>query len=68
MPKIINVEFFYLKSKIMDIEKQIGCGYCLFETTCKKRDPKINKAKLGCKDFNHFSNKIKPNSKWKAKN
>jgi len=35
---------------------QIGCGYCKKEKTCKIRDPKINKAKLGCKDFDHFEN------------
>lgn len=37
-------------------ENQIGCGYCIYETTCKDRVPSINKAKLGCKRFNHFSN------------
>jgi len=36
---------------------QIGCGYCDKEKTCKIRDPKINKAKQGCKDYNHFENK-----------
>jgi len=36
-------------------ENQIGCGYCKHESICTKRDPKINKAKLGCKNFNHFS-------------
>lgn len=40
----------------MDIKKQIGCGYCDKEKTCKIRDPKINKAKQGCKDYNHFLN------------
>jgi len=35
---------------------QVGCGYCKKENTCKIRDPKINKAKLGCKDFDHFEN------------
>ena len=38
----------------MDIKKQIGCGYCDKEKTCKIRDPKINKAKQGCKDYKHF--------------
>lgn len=35
-------------------ENQIGCGYCNKEQNCEKRDPKINKAKLGCEDFVHF--------------
>ncbi len=33
---------------------QIGCGYCKKEKTCKMRDPKINKAKQGCKDWEHW--------------
>jgi len=33
---------------------QIGCGYCNKEKTCKIRDPKINKAKLGCEEFKHY--------------
>jgi hypothetical protein len=33
---------------------QIGCGYCKEEKICKIRDPKVNKAKLGCKDFKHY--------------
>jgi choline dehydrogenase-like flavoprotein len=37
-------------------ENQIGCGYCAYELTCKERDPKINKAKAGCKKFIHYSN------------
>lgn len=36
-------------------ENQIGCGYCDKEHTCKTRDPKINKAKLGCKEYKHFN-------------
>lgn len=36
---------------------QIGCGYCSKELTCKIRDPKINKAKLGCKEYEHHSEK-----------
>jgi hypothetical protein len=32
-------------------ERFIGCGYCQKESTCSMRDPKINKAKLGCKDY-----------------
>ncbi len=44
---------------------QIGCGYCDKEKTCKIRDPKINKAKLGCADFQHWTKtlKIKQNGK-----
>jgi hypothetical protein len=42
-----------------NIKGQIGCGYCDKETTCDKRNPKINKAKLGCADFKHFSKSIK---------
>lgn len=38
-------------------KNQIGCGYCDKEKICTIRDGKINKAKLGCKDFNHFENK-----------
>ncbi len=38
-------------------KRQIGCGYCDKEKTCKKRDSKINNAKLGCKEFNHHENK-----------
>jgi hypothetical protein len=38
-------------------ENQIGCGYCKEEKICKIRDPKINKAKLGCKDFKHYTQK-----------
>lgn len=37
------------------IDNQIGCGYCEFEKECKDRDPKVNKAKLGCKKFKHYS-------------
>ena len=36
-------------------KKQIGCGYCKNEKICKKRDPKINKAKQGCKDWEHWN-------------
>lgn len=35
-------------------ENQIGCGYCKLEPICKLRDPKINTAKLGCKNFKHW--------------
>jgi len=40
--------------KIWKKENQIGCGYCTHEMTCEKRDPKINKAKLGCPDWLHW--------------
>lgn len=36
-----------------NIKNQIGCGYCVFELTCKIREPKINKVKLGCEKFKH---------------
>lgn len=39
----------------MDLNNQIGCGYCFKEKQCEKRDPKTNKAKLGCKEFKHYS-------------
>ena len=35
------------------VRTQIGCGYCKHELTCPDRDPKINKAKLGCERFIH---------------
>jgi hypothetical protein len=38
---------------------QVGCGYCKKEKTCKMRDPKINKAKQGCKDWDHWENEKK---------
>ena len=38
----------------MEKTEQIGCGYCTLEKVCKTRDPKINKAKLGCKDYEHY--------------
>lgn len=31
--------------------KLIGCGYCAKEKTCSIHDPKVNKAKLGCTDY-----------------
>lgn len=40
-------------------ENQIGCGYCDKETTCLVRDPRINKAKLGCVDFVHHEDSKK---------
>ena len=33
---------------------QIGCGYCSREKTCNIHDPKVNKAKQGCKDYIHY--------------
>lgn len=39
----------------MKNNNQIGCGYCAKEKTCEIRDPKINRAKLGCKEFKHYS-------------
>ena len=36
-------------------ENQIGCGYCKLEKKCLKHDPKINKAKQGCKEFKHYT-------------
>jgi len=38
----------------MTKDKQIGCGYCAKEKDCKIRDPKTNKAKQGCKEWEHF--------------
>jgi hypothetical protein len=38
----------------MQLPEQIGCGYCFLEKKCSKRDPLINKAKLGCVEFKHF--------------
>lgn len=40
----------------MEVKDQIGCGYCVNELVCKDWNPKINKAKLGCKKFKHYSN------------
>ena len=37
--------------------KKKGCGYCYKEKQCKKRDPKVNKAEKGCKDYKHFEDK-----------
>lgn len=48
------------------LPEQIGCGYCIHEKTCTMRDPKINKAKLGCTEYQHFNSptiKIKNNGK-----
>ena len=41
----------------MKIEDQVGCGYCHKEKDCKIRDPKVNKAKQGCKDWKHYLKK-----------
>ena len=38
----------------MEIDKQIGCGYCIKEKECKIRSSKINKAKKGCLDWKHY--------------
>ena len=35
-------------------DNQIGCGYCAKEKTCTMRDPKVNKAKQGCKEWKHW--------------
>lgn len=35
-------------------KNQIGCGYCINESSCKIKDPKINKAKQGCEDWQHW--------------
>lgn len=35
-------------------KNQIGCGYCAKEKKCTIRDPAINKAKQGCKDWQHW--------------
>lgn len=35
----------------------IGCGYCALEKVCKIHDPKVNKAKAGCKDYIHHEDK-----------
>lgn len=37
------------------VENQIGCGYCTFEKTCIEKEPLINKAKLGCVNYKHWS-------------
>ena len=58
-----------MKDKILNIkvkdftdyskkQNQIGCGYCYKEHTCKIRDPKINKAKLGCEEYKHFKDNL----------
>jgi hypothetical protein len=38
-------------------ENQIGCGYCAEEKECLIRDPKINKAKMGCENWIHHKDK-----------
>lgn len=53
-----------MKPKITD---QIDCGYCKRETTCEIRDPKINKAKLGCKEFEHHLHHLIQNNHGKIK-
>lgn len=39
-------------------DNQIGCGYCGNEKNCIERDPKTNKAKQGCKDWQHWQESI----------
>lgn len=41
------------------IKSQVGCGYCIHEKTCIKYIPKINKAKLGCQEYQHHLIKTK---------
>ena len=35
-------------------ENQIGCGYCVKEKDCTMREQKVNKAKQGCKEWQHW--------------
>ncbi len=42
------------KSDYSKKENQVGCGYCTNEKDCNIREPKINKAKQGCKDWKHW--------------
>ena len=41
--------------------EQIGCGYCKKENNCEMRDPKINKAKQGCKEWEHWQSSKEKN-------
>jgi len=44
--------------KILEIiNSQVGCGYCKHEKSCLKRDPKVNKAKQGCLEYQHYLTK-----------
>lgn len=43
----------------MNKADQIGCGYCVHEKTCTIRDPKVNKAKAGCKNWLHWQDATK---------
>jgi hypothetical protein len=45
----LSVQVDYAKK-----ENQIGCGYCSKEKSCKIRDAKINKAKEGCNEYQHW--------------
>ena len=47
-----NIDFSITK----DVKRgdQVGCCYCKNEKTCITRDPKINKAKLGCINYLHW--------------
>jgi hypothetical protein len=40
--------------KVDSKERIMGCGYCALEKECKIRDPKVNKAKEGCKQYVHY--------------
>ena len=46
---------FWMSMDEENKEFQIGCGYCAHEKNCKIRDPKINKAKLGCYEWKHWN-------------
>jgi hypothetical protein len=52
--KAINYEPLLATVDYSKKENQIGCGYCEKEKYCKIRDPKINKAKQGCKEWLHW--------------
>lgn len=54
MKKKIDLTSFVMLGLASIKNFQTGCGYCEKETTCEKRDPKVNKAKQGCKDYKHF--------------
>lgn len=43
------------KGRVGLIDEQIGCGYCKHEESCKDRNPKVNKARQGCKRFKHYT-------------
>lgn len=37
----------------MSSANQVHCKFCLYEAQCPKRDPELNKAKAGCKDYKY---------------